>query len=137
MEDTRIPAREAGYMELLGATKDSDCSAVRVPGGISLELGCCNHFQPEDRSVQEFECGECRYHMSLENEATGDSFNEPLSSDDTSTPSFPTYGKGGSLKGSHAAMPFKIKQVKVKSATLARAINQSKRARQSNHRYGS
>lgn len=137
MSDDRIPAREAEYMELQGAVKDNDCHKVKVRGGVSSELGCCDYFQPKDSSVQEFECGECRYLANLESEATGDSFNEPLSSDDTSTPSFPAYGKGGSLKGSHAAMPFKVKQVKVKSATLARAINQSKRARQGSRKYGS
>jgi hypothetical protein len=136
MADSRIPAKEAGYMELLGATKNSDCRAVRVQGGISLELGCCNHFQPEDRSVQEFECGECTYHMpNLVQDATGDNFNEPLSDDTTSTPSFPAYKNNG-LSGTHATFP-KVKQAKVKSATLARAIAQSKRARQTRHTYGS
>ncbi len=135
MADSRIPAKEAGYMELRGAVKDADCRAVKVPGGISLELGCCNHFQPEDVDVQEFECGECEYHMpNLIQDADSDSFGEPLSNDTTSTPSFPAYANQG-LKGTHTGIP-KVKAVKMKSATLARAISQSKRARQTSHKFG-
>ena len=72
--------------------------------------------------------------VNLKEEATGDSFNEPLSDDTTSTPSFPAYKNQG-LTGSHATFP-KVKAVKIKSATLSRAIAQSKRARQTTHKYG-
>lgn len=72
--------------------------------------------------------------MTLRDEAEKDSFNEPLSDDTTSTPSFPAYANQG-LKGSHAVFP-KVKAVKMKSATLARGIAQSKRARQTSHKYG-
>lgn len=133
-----ISAKEAEYMELSGAVKDAGCNLVIVQGGVSSELGCCDRFSPKDSSVQEFECGECKHLMpNLTQQATGDNFNEPLSSDDTSTPSFTSYNKGGALKGSHAVMPFKVKPAKVKSATLARAINQSKRAHQTRHSWGS
>lgn len=131
----RESAQSAEYMELVGAVKDADCRKVDVPGGVSSELGCCDRFKPRDQGVQEFECGECRYLMAnLVSDATGDSFGEPLSDDPTSTPSFPAYQNNG-LKGSHAVFP-KVKQVKMKSATLARAIAQSKRARQTSHRFG-
>jgi hypothetical protein len=56
----RITAQEAGYLELPGAVKDSDCSVVEVDGGVSSEKGCCNSFgiKPETDS---FRCGECKY----------------------------------------------------------------------------
>lgn len=48
-------------MELRGAKKDADCKKVAVDGGVATELGCCNYFEPEKRSVQKFHCGECEY----------------------------------------------------------------------------
>jgi hypothetical protein len=59
--DTRIPADKAGYMELKGAVKTGDCHKVKVQGGVSGELGCCNFFSPKTEKVQEFECEECEY----------------------------------------------------------------------------
>jgi hypothetical protein len=59
--DDRIPADKAGYMELAGAVKDGDCHKVRVQGGVSKNLGCCNKFEPESKSVQQFKCGNCEY----------------------------------------------------------------------------
>ena len=59
--DNRITAKAAGYMELEGAEKNAECSKVRVSGGVSKELGCCNHFEPEEKSVTEFRCGTCEY----------------------------------------------------------------------------
>lgn len=59
--DTRMTAKEAGYMELRGAEKDGDCRKVRVTGGISKELGCCNEFKPESEDTSEFRCGTCRF----------------------------------------------------------------------------
>ena len=131
----RIPGERAGYMQLRGAVKDGECTAVAVRGGISLELGCCNHFEPEDESVEEFRCGECEYHMNLKQEATGDDFGEPLSSDESSAPSFPAY-KNKALMGSHALTPFKTRAVKIKSQQLASAISRSRRAKQGGRKWG-
>jgi len=61
MADTRLNASEAGYMELVGAHKDGECSKVRVNGGISLERGCCNRFEPESHYTTKFSCGTCEY----------------------------------------------------------------------------
>jgi hypothetical protein len=55
---TRVSAEQAGYMELEGAKKDSDCEVVEVEGGVSSKLGCCNLFDPED-GVKLFSCGTC------------------------------------------------------------------------------
>jgi hypothetical protein len=57
----RFTERAAGYMELSGAQKDADCKKVQVTGGVSTQLGCCNYFEPEKRSVQQFRCGNCEY----------------------------------------------------------------------------
>ena len=59
--DRRESAKKAEYMELRGAVKDADCHKVRVKGGVSKQLGCCDRFYPEDDSVQEFRCGTCEY----------------------------------------------------------------------------
>lgn len=59
--DNRITAAVAGYMELEGAVKDGDCKIVRVDGGISKQLGCCNHFEPESSAVKQFRCGTCTF----------------------------------------------------------------------------
>lgn len=72
--------------------------------------------------------------MTLRDEAISAKFNEPLSDDPTSTPSFPAYKNTG-LQGTHAAFP-KAKSVKIKSAQLAKAISQSKSARPGRHRWG-
>jgi hypothetical protein len=48
-------------MELQGAVKDGDCSKVDVQGGVSLDKGCCNSFQPQDDQVDAFKCGTCEY----------------------------------------------------------------------------
>jgi hypothetical protein len=48
-------------MELQGATKDGDCSKVDVQGGVSLDRGCCNEFEPQDASTDTFSCGNCKY----------------------------------------------------------------------------
>ena len=124
-------------MQLRGAVKDGECTAVAVRGGISFELGCCNHFEPESESVEEFRCGECEYHMNLKQEATGDDFGEPLSSDESSAPSFPAY-KNKALQGTHALTPFKVKGPKMTQSknALASAIGKSKRARQGGHKWG-
>ena len=61
MADTRINGTEAGYMELVGAKKDAECSKVKVNGGISLERGCCNKFERESRYTTAFSCGTCEY----------------------------------------------------------------------------
>ena len=57
----KIPEAQAGYMELAGAQKDGGCSKVDVQGGVSLDLGCCNFFEPQDESVDSFRCGTCKY----------------------------------------------------------------------------
>lgn len=59
--DARISAKQAEYMELAGARKDADCREVKVTGGVSTKLGCCDKFKPESRSVQQFRCGTCKY----------------------------------------------------------------------------
>lgn len=56
--DTRASAEEAGYMELDGAQKDSDCATVNVPGGVSSGQGCCNLWD-RTQGAQNFSCGTC------------------------------------------------------------------------------
>lgn len=60
-KDKRISAKQAEYMELQGAQKDNDCEEVRVQGGVSSQLGCCDKFKPRDPAVQQFRCGTCKY----------------------------------------------------------------------------
>ncbi len=60
-KDHRMPAGQAGYMEITGAVKDGDCRIVNVPGGVSKELGCCNEFEPESLKTKRFRCGDCEY----------------------------------------------------------------------------
>lgn len=71
--------------------------------------------------------------MTLKDEAIGDNFHEPLSNDDTSTPSFPAY-KNPSLKGTHAGTPFRSPKLRAQSAMLASAI--AKARRPGGHRLG-
>ena len=54
-------------MELAGAQKDGQCSKVNVDGGVSLDLGCCNFFEPQDDSTQAFSCGNCKYGSEQQN----------------------------------------------------------------------
>jgi hypothetical protein len=58
----RKSAKAAGYMELTGAVKDADCRKVKVSGGVSESLGCCNYYEPESKDTKEFRCGVCEYH---------------------------------------------------------------------------
>jgi hypothetical protein len=60
-DGAKVPEAQAGYMELAGAQKDGTCSKVDVQGGVSLDLGCCNFFEPQDESTDSFRCGECEY----------------------------------------------------------------------------
>lgn len=60
-EDGRISAVDAGYMELDGAIKDSDCEKVKVDGGVGSEKSCCNNFEPQGIGTWEFKCGVCKY----------------------------------------------------------------------------
>jgi hypothetical protein len=48
-------------MELPGATKDGDCVRVKVAGGISKRLGCCNLFEFDKGRAKLFSCGTCEY----------------------------------------------------------------------------
>jgi hypothetical protein len=48
-------------MELAGAQKDGDCSKVDVQGGVSLDRGCCNDFEPQDEQTDTFSCGNCKF----------------------------------------------------------------------------
>jgi hypothetical protein len=57
----KIPEAQAGYMELAGAQKDGGCSKVDVQGGVSLDRGCCNFFEPQDEQTDTFSCGNCKY----------------------------------------------------------------------------
>jgi len=82
--DHRMSAEQAGYMELQGARKDADCRKVNVPGGVSKELGCCNEFEPQDDSVQEFECGQCEYLVN--NQPGGNNVQSGTSESKTSIP---------------------------------------------------
>jgi hypothetical protein len=61
MNEHRITAQEAGYLELPGAVKDADCEVVEVDGGVSSERGCCNSFGWKSADVEYFRCGECKY----------------------------------------------------------------------------
>jgi hypothetical protein len=56
----RMTPEAAGYMELDGANKAGDCDKVKVPGGVSKKLGCCNEFKP-DKGATEFRCGTCKH----------------------------------------------------------------------------
>lgn len=58
--DSRMSPEAAGYMELEGADKAGDCGKVRVTGGVSKKLGCCNEFNPQS-GVKEFRCGTCTH----------------------------------------------------------------------------
>lgn len=58
MLGSKVSPENAGYMELDGAVKDSDCAIVE--GRVSSRLGCCNLFDPE-QNADEFRCGECEY----------------------------------------------------------------------------
>lgn len=57
----RESAASAEYMELKGAVKDSDCKKVKVAGGVSSRLACCDRFEPENDAVGQFRCGTCEY----------------------------------------------------------------------------
>lgn len=57
----RMTDKQAGYMELEGAKKEGDCRKVAVQGGVSFQLGCCNEFEPESKTVKQFKCGNCEY----------------------------------------------------------------------------
>ncbi len=48
-------------MELEGAEKDSDCEIVKVEGGISSELGCCNNYERQAKFTNAFKCAVCKY----------------------------------------------------------------------------
>jgi hypothetical protein len=61
VNEHRISAQEAGYLELPGAVKDADCEVVEVDGGVSSERGCCNSFGWKSQNVERFACGECKY----------------------------------------------------------------------------
>ena len=61
MNQKRITAKQAGYLELPDAVKDSDCAVVAVEGGVSSERGCCNAFGWKSEDVEYFRCGECKY----------------------------------------------------------------------------
>lgn len=58
----RVPAEQAGYVELPGAVKDGDCQVVAVVGGVSLKKGCCNNFQLGAGAQRLFSCGTCKFH---------------------------------------------------------------------------
>lgn len=56
--DSRASAEEAGYLELDGAVKDSDCETVNVDGGVSSAGGCCNLWNRVP-AAKNFSCGTC------------------------------------------------------------------------------
>ncbi len=55
----KVPATIAGYMELPGAVKDADCKRVKVSGGVSKNLACCNLFDYDNATEKKFSCGTC------------------------------------------------------------------------------
>lgn len=55
----KYTSKQADYMELHGAKKDSECEIVKVKNGVSSKLGCCNYFKP-NKGTQKFSCGTCR-----------------------------------------------------------------------------
>lgn len=57
--DRKISKTAAGYMNLDGAVEDAQCHIV--DGHISLDLGCCNLFNP-GAGVNKFSCGTCTFH---------------------------------------------------------------------------
>lgn len=59
--DKRHSATAAGYLELPGAKKDGDCLKVRVAGGVSMLLGCCNLFDYNESRKKDFRCGSCKH----------------------------------------------------------------------------
>jgi hypothetical protein len=61
MNAKRTNENSAGYMELAGAAKDSDCELVEVEGGVSSKLGCCDLFWPENEQTKVFSCGTCEF----------------------------------------------------------------------------
>lgn len=60
-DDNRKTAKEVDYMELPGAVKDADCRRVRVEGGVSKQLGCCNDFKLNPDGSRLFSCGTCKF----------------------------------------------------------------------------
>ena len=81
--DPRMTPETAGYMELEGAQKAGDCGKVRVPGGVSKKLGCCNEYNPQSKA-DEFRCGECTH--VIEKPAGQDAKPKPLAFDVDSAP---------------------------------------------------
>jgi hypothetical protein len=69
VNENRITAEQAGYLELPNAVKDADCDVVEVDGGVSSERGCCNSFGWKSPDVEYFRCGECRYLSGQERDA--------------------------------------------------------------------
>jgi len=61
MNNKRANEHSAGYMELVGATKDADCEIVDAQGGVSRKLGCCDLFWPESETTKAFPCGTCEF----------------------------------------------------------------------------
>ena len=62
VQDNRISAKQAEYMELYGAEKEGDCRKVKVSGGISKARGCCDYYDPETEKTNIFNCGHCSHH---------------------------------------------------------------------------
>lgn len=60
MEQRKVSAQSAGYMELAGAKKDAGCQIVDVKGGVSSRKGCCNLYRPV-KDADDFRCGECTF----------------------------------------------------------------------------
>lgn len=60
-EGPHVSAEHAGYMELPGAIKDAGCRLVKVEGGVSRALGCCNLFDYDGKGPKQFRCGTCEY----------------------------------------------------------------------------
>lgn len=92
--DTRVSAKEAGYMELPNAQKDADCDAVNVPGGVSSQGGCCNLFRPAGQA-QVFNCGSCT-HVGTQQEQDTQQETPDQSAPQSPMSNGPATGQGGS-----------------------------------------
>jgi hypothetical protein len=73
MNEKRVSAEAAGYLEFDGAVKDADCQIVNVEGGVSSDLGCCNLFGKT--KIKKFSCGTCEY---VAGESDQDNESKPL-----------------------------------------------------------
>lgn len=70
-EGPRLPENSlrVEYMELPGAQKDADCAKVKIRGGVSSDLGCCDRYEWDPTKPKQFRCGACEYLRPLKKKA--------------------------------------------------------------------